>query len=361
MRGSSPRSTASSKACRGGERSSPMFSRRCRNRASVPSGPTAHARLDVMLGQAAELAGTRPHHRRARGRRPPAGAGPLGDGRAGAQASARRRPGARGATRRRPRRGRSWRARGRPLAVRRPQDRDSRRAPRDPACPAPPSRPGRALLDDVEAHKLAPGDIDAGVRNLLFNSGRPELRERARMLKTSLPDDRRQVLDRYKDAALSEGDAGRGRLVFQKNCATCHNVAGIGVRVGPDIADTRVKTREQLLSDILNPNGAIDGNYLNYVVEHQERPGPGRPDRRRVGIEPDPETRRGPDRRHSPPGHRRDPLHRSLADARGAGEEYPVEEMSDLITFLKNWHYDEGDHRRRRGEPRIQTPTDKTD
>ena len=123
------------------------------------------------------------------------------------------------------------------------------------------------MLDDVEAHRLAPADIDAGTMNLLFNSGRPELRERARkLLKASLPEERRQVLERYKDAALSEGDATRGRLVFQKNCATCHNVAGIGVRVGPDIADTRVKTREQLLADILNPNGAIDGNYLNYVV-----------------------------------------------------------------------------------------------
>src|SRR5207237_1017905 len=62
------------------------------------------------------------------------------------------------------------------------------------------------------------------------------------------------------------GDAGRGRAVFQKNCATCHHIAGVGVQVGPDISDTRTKTFEALLGDILNPNQAIDNNYVNYLV-----------------------------------------------------------------------------------------------
>jgi putative heme-binding domain-containing protein len=206
-------------------------------------------------------------------------------------------------------------------------------------------RPDRValLLDDVEAHKLAPGDIDAGVLNLLFNSGAPELRERARkLLKASLPDDRRQVLQRYKDAALSEGEAGRGREVFQKNCATCHSVAGIGVRVGPDIADTRVKTREQLLSDILNPNGAIDGNYLNYVVSTRSgqvlggliaaESASSLTLKRALG-ETDIILRQDIDEIRSTGA--------SLMPE-GLEKNITVTEMSDLITFLKNWRYDEG-------------------
>ncbi len=62
------------------------------------------------------------------------------------------------------------------------------------------------------------------------------------------------------------GDAARGRAVFEKNCATCHRVADLGVDVGPDIADTRTRTRDALLADILDPNRAIDGNYVGYVV-----------------------------------------------------------------------------------------------
>ena len=43
-------------------------------------------------------------------------------------------------------------------------------------------------------------------------------------------------------------------------------MAGLGEDVGPDIADTRTKTLEALLFDILVPNAAIDANYVNYVV-----------------------------------------------------------------------------------------------
>ena len=43
-------------------------------------------------------------------------------------------------------------------------------------------------------------------------------------------------------------------------------MAGAGTVVGPDISDTRTKTAEMLLGDILNPNQAIDSNYVNYLV-----------------------------------------------------------------------------------------------
>jgi putative membrane-bound dehydrogenase-like protein len=206
-------------------------------------------------------------------------------------------------------------------------------------------RPDRValLLDDVEAHKLGPADIDAGVVNLLFNSGRPELRERARkLLQASLPADRRQVLERYKDAALSEGDAGRGRVVFQKNCATCHNVAGIGVRVGPDIADTRVKTREQLLTDILNPNGAIDGNYLNYVVSTRSG--------QVLGGLIATETASSLTLKRAE-GATDVILRQDIDEIRSTGmslmpegleKNVTTDEMRDLISFLKNWRYEEG-------------------
>jgi putative heme-binding domain-containing protein len=38
------------------------------------------------------------------------------------------------------------------------------------------------------------------------------------------------------------------------------------VDVAPDISDSRVKSQAQLLTDILNPNQAIDNNYVSYTV-----------------------------------------------------------------------------------------------
>jgi putative membrane-bound dehydrogenase-like protein len=201
----------------------------------------------------------------------------------------------------------------------------------------------KLLLDAVEAGRLAPGDIDAVAVNQLVGSRVAEIRERARkLLKGSLPEERRRVLERYAEAAHREGDAERGRLVFQKNCANCHSVAGIGVRVGPDIADTRVKTREQLLSDILNPNGAIDGNYLNYVVSTQsgqvlsgliDAETPSSLTLKRAEGQTDVILRQDIDEIRS--------SGTSLMPE-GLEKNITVDEMSDLLSFLKNWRYEGG-------------------
>ena len=120
---------------------------------------------------------------------------------------------------------------------------------------------------ELEAKRIKPGDFDAPRTRQLVNHGRPEIRERARkLLQDNLPADRKLVLEKYREALKLTGDALRGKEVFQKNCATCHRVAGIGVEVGPSIADTLGKTPEALLTDVLNPNQAIDNNFINYTV-----------------------------------------------------------------------------------------------
>ena len=91
-----------------------------------------------------------------------------------------------------------------------------------------------------------------------------------KILAGNLPADRQKVLKEYQEALTLKGDAKNGREVFKKNCATCHRVAGVGVDVGPDIADTRTKTEAALLFDILVPNAAIDANYVNYVVSTKD-------------------------------------------------------------------------------------------
>src|SRR5262249_30045845 len=130
-------------------------------------------------------------------------------------------------------------------------------------------QPDRALLliAAVETGDVKPADLDPAVTRRLTSHAKSEIRDRARKaLEASLPADRKEVLEKYQAAMKSEGDARRGREVFTKNCATCHAVAGVGVNVGADISDTRTKTPGQLLNDILNPNAAVDGNYIEYLV-----------------------------------------------------------------------------------------------
>jgi putative membrane-bound dehydrogenase-like protein len=123
------------------------------------------------------------------------------------------------------------------------------------------------LLDEVQKKSIKPGDIDALFTRQLINHSKAEIRDRARkLLQENVPGDRKAVVARYQQALKLKGDAKRGLEIFQKNCAICHRIAGIGVDVGPDIGDTRTKTPAALLVDILNPNQAIDNNAVSYVI-----------------------------------------------------------------------------------------------
>jgi putative heme-binding domain-containing protein len=199
------------------------------------------------------------------------------------------------------------------------------------------------LLDEVEAKRVKPGDIDAFRVRQLLTHGNPGIRERAqRLLRDSLPADRKKVLDQYQISLALDGDPGRGREVFKKNCATCHRVAGIGIDVGPDIADTRTKTESALLVDILNPNQAIDNNYINYLVATKSgrtltgllvaetassltlKRAEGQTD---VVLRQDVESIESTGLSLMPDG-----LEKTIS----------VQEMADLLRFLKNWRYLDG-------------------
>jgi putative heme-binding domain-containing protein len=83
--------------------------------------------------------------------------------------------------------------------------------------------------------------------------------------------DRKRIVDGYRPALDLTADAGRGKAVFQKTCATCHRLENVGTEVGPDLLSAlRNKSREALLTDILDPSREVDPRYLNYTVTTAE-------------------------------------------------------------------------------------------
>jgi putative membrane-bound dehydrogenase-like protein len=206
-------------------------------------------------------------------------------------------------------------------------------------------RPERllVLLQELEAGQIKPGDLDATRTRQLVNHSKPEIRDRARkLLQANLPAERKKVLETYKAALAMKGDPQRGRGVFQKHCATCHRVAGVGVDVGPDVADTRTKTPEMLLLDILDPNAAIDSNYINYTVTT-------RGGKVLTGILAN-ETassltlRRAENQSDVVLRQDIDEIQSTGVSLMPEGQEknLTVEEMADLLNFLKNWRYLDG-------------------
>ena len=123
------------------------------------------------------------------------------------------------------------------------------------------------LLDSVQNGSIAAREVDPARSQQWINHSQSKVNALAKILLTgNLPAARNKVMAEYQGSLDKPGDAQKGKLVFGKNCATCHKVGELGMDVGPDISDTRTKTTAMLLADILNPNLAIDNNYINYIV-----------------------------------------------------------------------------------------------
>jgi putative heme-binding domain-containing protein len=70
--------------------------------------------------------------------------------------------------------------------------------------------------------------------------------------------------------AKGGGDARNGRLLFQKNCATCHTLFGEGAKVGPDLTGADRKNRPYMLTQIVDPSAVIRPEYQAFNVEMKD-------------------------------------------------------------------------------------------
>jgi len=199
------------------------------------------------------------------------------------------------------------------------------------------------LLDEIEAQTIAVAELGATNVNRLTKHKNPALKTRAgQLLASAIPADRKEVLAKYQTALTLKPDPQQGRALFEKNCSTCHRVSNIGVEIGPDIADSRTRQPAALLTDILNPNRAIDANYVSYsIVTAQGTTVTGiiaaetassitikQPEGKRVTV-------------------LRQDIDEVISNGislmpEGLEKNLTLQQMADLIAFIKNWRYLDG-------------------
>ncbi len=63
-----------------------------------------------------------------------------------------------------------------------------------------------------------------------------------------------------------KGDPIRGKELFTKHCAVCHQLHGEGGRAGPDLTTSDRKNRMYLLANIIDPSGYIRPEFVTYSV-----------------------------------------------------------------------------------------------
>ncbi|HXT58003.1 MAG TPA: c-type cytochrome, partial [Pirellulales bacterium] len=196
------------------------------------------------------------------------------------------------------------------------------------------------LLDDIAAGKIQAAELDPLQAGRLLKHPDAKLRSRAaELLAAALPADRTTVLADYRAALDLKADPSRGKQIFKKTCTSCHRIGELGVDVAPSIADSRTKTQEQLLIDILQPSKAIDNNYVSCTV-----------------ITADGQTLLGIIAAETassvtlkmPENKVVSLLREEIEDIRSNGislmpdgleRDLSKQDMADLISFIKNWRY----------------------
>jgi len=121
------------------------------------------------------------------------------------------------------------------------------------------------LLKALEDGNIPITHMGTVERQKLSKHGQGSVRERAGKLFTDTQSDRQKVVKSYETVLQLAGDQTRGAMLFQQNCAVCHQFAS-HPQVGPDLGTVAGKPIETLLESILDPNRAVEARYLNYTA-----------------------------------------------------------------------------------------------
>jgi putative heme-binding domain-containing protein len=196
------------------------------------------------------------------------------------------------------------------------------------------------LLDEIAAGRIKGGVIDPIHAELLLKHKEAAIRERAKkVIASAVPADREKVLKEYQPVLKMAAEPGRGRLVFKNRCSICHKIGDIGVQFAPDISDSREKKPEQLLTDILQPNRAVDSNYYSYTATTVD----GRVHTGVLAAETSTSVtlKQQEGKTETLRRDEIEDLHNKGISfmPEGLEKDIPMQDMADLISFIKNWRY----------------------
>ncbi|QDT02073.1 FG-GAP repeat protein [Rubripirellula lacrimiformis] len=132
---------------------------------------------------------------------------------------------------------------------------------------------GHALLDAIETQQIASTDLTADlVRQLQFlrDKGIDAKLESVWGTVRESAADKMAMIAEYKALVESdshpEPDIELGRSVFAKTCMKCHQLYGVGYKVGPDLTGSNRSNLDYLLSNVVDPSAVMAKEYLPTVL-----------------------------------------------------------------------------------------------
>lgn len=131
-----------------------------------------------------------------------------------------------------------------------------------------------ALLDAVEAKKIARADVSAFAARQMTSLNDTKLRERVTQMWGDLrrpPADKAKLIAEFKQklpaTVIKQADQSAGRVVFHTQCANCHKLFDAGGAIGPDLTGAQRFQLDYLLENLVDPSAAISRDFQMQIIE----------------------------------------------------------------------------------------------
>lgn len=122
------------------------------------------------------------------------------------------------------------------------------------------------LLNAIEDGRVPAIAIDALRRRQLTQSRDAAIRKRAEAIFGAVQGDRAKVYEEFKGVVDLEPNPSNGRVVFRRECASCHRLDREGSAVGPDLFGIRNQPKAAILLHVLVPDQEITQGFTAYNV-----------------------------------------------------------------------------------------------
>jgi putative heme-binding domain-containing protein len=132
--------------------------------------------------------------------------------------------------------------------------------------------PGATLLVELTAAGRAAARLlkHPQIEPKLLATADEELQKKIATLTSRLPDESQELIQliasRRQNHISAAGDLELGAKLFTKSCAACHQIAGKGKKVGPNLDGIGNRGLDRLVEDILAPNRNVDVAFRSSTI-----------------------------------------------------------------------------------------------
>jgi putative membrane-bound dehydrogenase-like protein len=132
----------------------------------------------------------------------------------------------------------------------------------------------KELLAAIEKKIIAPADVSADIVRSMLNLNDPAIEKQIGAvwgIARRTPAEKIKLIADTKKMLLAKPsmppDPWLGRAMYQKTCAQCHTLFGVGAKIGPDITGANRASLDYLLENILDPSAVIPKDYAVTIFE----------------------------------------------------------------------------------------------